>query len=124
MAPSDCLVLYPGNLLESLTSLQRYGRYILWPQLIRLSILWAIFSRKSILQSLLISLLGNTNLVLILFEHTFTVYHQVVQIAQIPVTFSCHPSLLVNPLAGIQCLHRADKYRFLLISQYWCVNVW
>ena len=33
------------------------------------------------------------------------------------------PSLLVGPLDGIQCLHRADGYKFLLVSQHWWVSM-
>ena len=33
------------------------------------------------------------------------------------------PLLMISPLDGIQCLHRADKYRFLLVEQHWCVHV-
>ena len=30
---------------------------------------------------------------------------------------------LVSPLDNIQCLHRADECKFLLVDQHWCVHV-
>ena len=32
-------------------------------------------------------------------------------------------SLLAGFLDGTQCLHKADKYNSLLISQHWCIHV-
>ena len=31
---------------------------------------------------------------------------------------------LSSPLAGIQCPQRADRYKLLLDSQYWCIHIW
>ena len=50
-------------------------------------------------------------------------HYQIKLIAQIPLTLSCHPSLLAGPLDCIQCLYKADIYKSLLISQHWCVHV-
>ena len=32
--------------------------------------------------------------------------------------------LLTSLLDGIQCLLRANEYKFLLVGQHWCVHVW
>ena len=46
-------------------------------------------------------------------------HHQVMLVAQIPLTLSQHPtlpSLLIGPLDGIQCPHTADECKSLLVS--------
>ena len=52
-------------------------------------------------------------------------HHKDALIVQIPLNLSCRPfhwpSLLASHLDGIQCLHRADECKRLLVSQHCCV---
>ena len=46
-------------------------------------------------------------------------------IVLIPLNLLCHncSSLMAGPFGGIQCPHRADEHRFLLVRKHCCVYV-
>ena len=48
-------------------------------------------------------------------------YHQGMLTAKIPLALS-QRLFLARPLDGIQNLYRTDKYKFLLVSQHWCLR--
>ena len=50
--------------------------------------------------------------------------HQILLITQILMSHPYCPLLLVGPLDCIQCLHRVDECKSLLVGQHWFVHVW
>ena len=50
-------------------------------------------------------------------------HHQGVLTACIPLNLSDNPFLLGSPIDGIQCTHKADGCKFLLVDQHWYVQM-